>query len=152
MSHLFHFQESFWYFSIRSLVIGFVKNVDRWREGIDSRWEGKGWYKSLAADFSYFWGGEIFLELFLRNVFLFASCIVERRDRICRKGRIGDTSQKEGNSEFSFLAKFLKGEFFTSAVTRRVAMLLPCFLRYPGMLQGYVLLLGNFPSMPIPID
>ena len=75
-----------------------------------------------------------------------------KRDRICRQGSIGDTGQKEGNSEFSFLAKFRKGEFFTSAVTRRVAMLLPCFLRYPGMLQGYVLLLGNFPSMRIPID
>ena len=101
--------------------------------------------------FHTFEGGEIFQDFF-RNISLFASCIVERRDRICRKGRIGDTGQKEGNSEFSFLAKFRKGEFFTSAVTRRVAMLLPCFLRYPGMLQGYVLLLGNFPSMPIPID
>ena len=135
------------------LVIGFVRNVDILSIGGDSQWEGNGWYKSLAGKFELKLLRGIFSGTFFLICQLKLSHIIGRiwRDRICGKGSIGDTSQKEGNSEFSFLQQ-KRGSFFTSAVTRGVAMLLPCFLCYPGMLQGYVLLLGNFPSMPIPID
>ena len=130
----------------RPLVLGFVKNVDTWQEKIG---EARGRVIQVISTQIFNSGSEFVLSIEIK--------IGTTRiwpDLICKKGSIGDTVQKEENLEFSFLpqVEVFWGSFFLHRQLHTVAMSVPSFLRYPGMLQGYVLLLGNFPSMRIPID
>ena len=84
----------------------------------------------------------------MENSYLFANWTFSHTigriwiDRICRQGSIGDTGQKEGNSEFSFLLE--KGEFFHIGSYTRCSYVTALFSALSRYVTGVCIVTGEF--------